>query len=242
MSTAIHEKLKKLIAHEQSARNIGSLSEAEIFAAKIQEMLLTHKLSLDEIELEAEEHNEPIGEEYVHADDTDHLYRDHSQAKMGPLANVIANAFFCRVIYHGTSIVFIGRETNRRAVIDLYKLLVAICVRSFPDDLKVYKKSVRFQFDYGSARQKEIAFKNGYFIGFTRTIQMRFLAQQKQTALPSGEKGLVLIKKMDTDIENHMSSLSLRQKKSTGLSINNAGMSAGDNRARDVSLTSKALL
>ena len=241
MNSAIHDRLKKLIAHETSARKIGSLSEAEAFASKIQDMLLTHKLSLSDIELDAEEHNEPISEEYVHPVDTDHLYRDKSQIKMSPLASVIARAFFCRIILYGRSIAFVGRESNRRAAVDLYKLLVSIAVRSYSDELKAYKRSISFQYDPGSPRQREIAFKNGYFIGFTRTIQLRFNQQQK-VSLSSGEKGLVLVSRMNTDIEKHMAQKALRTTKVRGLNYSNAGMQAGDRRASNCSLTSKALL
>jgi sugar phosphate isomerase/epimerase len=47
----IIEKLKKLIRHEQSARTIGNLGEAENFAARIQELLDAYNLSLSDIDV-----------------------------------------------------------------------------------------------------------------------------------------------------------------------------------------------
>lgn len=52
MENPIIEKLRKLIAMEQSARSIGSLAEAEAFASKVQELLSKHKLEMSEIELD----------------------------------------------------------------------------------------------------------------------------------------------------------------------------------------------
>jgi hypothetical protein len=46
------EKIKKLILHQQSAEEIGSLKEAEAFAAKIQNLLNKYNISLDQITFE----------------------------------------------------------------------------------------------------------------------------------------------------------------------------------------------
>src|ERR1700761_2749207 len=101
--SAIHDKIAKLIAHEESARSIGSLSEAEAFAAKIQDMLITHKMSLSDIEREAEEHNDVISEEDVRAKDVGLITRNRPQNEMGTLAHVIASAYFCRVVTYSYS-------------------------------------------------------------------------------------------------------------------------------------------
>ena len=49
----IIEKLRKLIAHEQSARTIGNIAEAEAFASKIQDLLTAHKLDMSEVDFQA---------------------------------------------------------------------------------------------------------------------------------------------------------------------------------------------
>ena len=48
------DKLRKIMAHAASAREIGNLAEAEAFAAKAQELLLRHKLDMTEVEFAAE--------------------------------------------------------------------------------------------------------------------------------------------------------------------------------------------
>ena len=50
MNNPIIEKLRKLIAHEKSARSIGNIHEAEAFASRIQTLLDEHKLSMGEVE------------------------------------------------------------------------------------------------------------------------------------------------------------------------------------------------
>lgn len=69
MENPIIEKLRKLIAMEQSARSIGSLAEAEAFASKVQELLSKHKLEMSEIELDEQEESDPIDWEEVRTDE-----------------------------------------------------------------------------------------------------------------------------------------------------------------------------
>jgi len=47
---AMMTTLRKLITHEKSARSIGSIEEAESFAAKIQELMFKHKLAMTDVE------------------------------------------------------------------------------------------------------------------------------------------------------------------------------------------------
>lgn len=52
---SVMELLAKLMRHEQSAREVGSLAEAEAFASKVQAMLTKHKLEMSEIKFEERE-------------------------------------------------------------------------------------------------------------------------------------------------------------------------------------------
>ena len=44
------EKIQKLMAKAESAKNMGSTAEAEVFAAKVNEMLMKHNLSMMDVE------------------------------------------------------------------------------------------------------------------------------------------------------------------------------------------------
>src|ERR1017187_8732928 len=67
-NTSVMEKLRKLIAHEESARSMGSLAEAEAFAGRIAEMLTQHRLERSDVEVKAET-AEPIGQDRVTAEE-----------------------------------------------------------------------------------------------------------------------------------------------------------------------------
>ena len=57
MENKILEKIKKLIRHKESAEKIGSISEAEAFAVKIQKLLNEYNISLSDIDLEERKNN-----------------------------------------------------------------------------------------------------------------------------------------------------------------------------------------
>lgn len=52
MNKSIIEKLRKLIRHERSAREIGSIAEAEAFAERIQSLCDEYNLSISEIDID----------------------------------------------------------------------------------------------------------------------------------------------------------------------------------------------
>ena len=83
------DRLQKLIAHERSARAVGSTREAEAFAERIATILTEHKLSMTEIEFEAQDTTDPIGDSRV----------EGLRATIEPwrlvLAHGIATSFYC---------------------------------------------------------------------------------------------------------------------------------------------------
>ena len=118
----IIEKLKKLIAHEQSARNIGSLAEAEAFAARIQDLLTAHKLSMSEVDFTAREEGEPIDWEHVNGA-TNLRWRVD-------IARVIADINSCSVVNQTGSrrkaFFFVGRTSDRQLAKILYEYLTQL--------------------------------------------------------------------------------------------------------------------
>ena len=121
------ETLQKLIAHEASARKCGSLAEAEAFASKIQNLLITHKLTMSEVEIAAQERDEPIQQEPFYPSDLGGRFRNRSrmQGWMGGLASAIARNFFCRCFetIGKNRLIFVGRATDRSIAVATYRYL-----------------------------------------------------------------------------------------------------------------------
>lgn len=126
----IIEKLRKLIAHERSSRNIGSLAEAEAFAAKIQDILTANKLDMSEVDFQAREDGEPIDWEKVDGREID---RGGSRTKVywrQIIAKTVAKVNSCDVVNNkasrGRAFFFVGRTSDRQLAKILYLYLVEL--------------------------------------------------------------------------------------------------------------------
>lgn len=165
--TSIVEKLKKLIAMEKSSRSIGNQAEAEAFALKIASMLRDHKLSMSDVEFEAQAKENPFGSEaFTQAGSTVWLWRIK-------LANTIAQSLFCQSFYRSgeNTIVFAGRETDRAHVIGLYASLVDTAKRLVNVELRKAKKR-------GQLGISELDWRKSFLLGFAAGIDSRLRVQQ----------------------------------------------------------------
>ena len=144
------EKLRKLIAHERSARSIGNLAEAEAFASKIQDLLTAHKLEMSEVDFQEREDGEPIDWEKV---DGNEIAARSNRTKVYwrvMVARTIAKINGCMVVNdtrsRGRSFFFVGRTSDRELAKMLYIYMVELgeelCVKAAREDREV--QSLKF--------------------------------------------------------------------------------------------------
>ncbi|HKV42546.1 MAG TPA: DUF2786 domain-containing protein [Blastocatellia bacterium] len=117
----ILDKIVKLIRYADSARSIGNVAEAEAFAARINDMLIKHKLSIGDIEREGSSE----GGIAVQLLDLADLGLGDSQERVfwsEGLAVAIAIHHFCTVLVHpqGREIYFVGRNEDRQIAMYIY--------------------------------------------------------------------------------------------------------------------------
>ena len=55
------DRIQKLLAHADSAKKLGNEEEAQAFAAKVNELLLKHKLSMSSVEVAAQDADDAMG-------------------------------------------------------------------------------------------------------------------------------------------------------------------------------------
>jgi hypothetical protein len=109
------DKLAKLKRHADSAAEIGSLAEAEAFAALFQRMLLKHKLEATDLEFAQEARDEPVGRHPIDYDKyPDVKVRATRVEWIEKLAGVVARAHFCQILVHPRSsqITLLGRRSD----------------------------------------------------------------------------------------------------------------------------------
>jgi hypothetical protein len=108
----IKEKLRKLIAKEESSRELGNQMEAEAFASKIQELLLQYELDIEEVR--GKDKASDIEKEKV--DITD-IVGSHEGTWVYLLYGVGAENNFCKVVmpykWDYNYLTLIGEENNR---------------------------------------------------------------------------------------------------------------------------------
>lgn len=130
MNNPMIEKLRKLIAHERSARSIGNLAEAEAFAAKIQSLLTAHKLNMSEVDFQAREESEPIDWEHVDGKEVGKGARRTKVYWRVTIAQAIAKVNSCmtvnQTVSRGNAFFFVGRTSDREMAKILYLYLVEL--------------------------------------------------------------------------------------------------------------------
>jgi hypothetical protein len=110
--------IKHLLAHADSAAQIGSSEEAATFAAKANELLLKHKLEMTDLERVTEDQDDPIKEIYINVAVEAGLKKGGGQRRRAywieNLAFALANGHFCRAVpvWRSKKIFIVGRTSD----------------------------------------------------------------------------------------------------------------------------------
>lgn len=110
--------VRKLLAKANGAGTTPEESAA--FAAKANQLLLQHKLSLSTVQLREEDEEEPIGKKHISNRDV------RNRAKwLEELAETVAHTHFCRLIYHPpySLYTFVGKTSDRELAGFLFETL-----------------------------------------------------------------------------------------------------------------------
>ena len=130
MADEIINKLAKILKHQESARAIGSIAEAEAFASRIQEILTKHKLEMSDIQFVEQEFAEPIASECLAPDDLGIKSESRRVLWQENLAYSIARSNDCRTLIsnHSNYAFFVGRKTDREICISLLRYFLGLII------------------------------------------------------------------------------------------------------------------
>lgn len=172
---AIMDRLRKLVRHEESAREIGSLAEAEAFAGKIQQLLIEHKLEVAEVmagDDHDEERREEVEQEMYDPRAIGIPYNGRARvAWLERLASTVARAHFCRIVVRVGSVVFwfVGTATDRLIAGNVFAALVRGAIAACDAE-------------YAKARRDPWAttdgFRRSFYAGFVAAIATRMQTQR----------------------------------------------------------------
>jgi len=187
----IIDKLRKIKAHAESAAKIGSEAEAEAFAAMLQQLLLKHKIEMTDLELEAEEADEPVGTKPINWEDV--KVRKNRIAWIEQLAAIVAKAYFCQIIVHArTSVItLVGRKGDVAVaefmIVTLTRLAEKLAKKEFG---KLYRQD----------RYAAHGFKDSFLKSFVRRIHER-LELERRGAESKSSTALVRINRADAAVQ-----------------------------------------
>ena len=220
------DKIRKLIAKQQSAEQIGSLEEANTFAAKIQELLTKYNLEIADIG-DAKEKPKMGKMEF-----TD-IRNRKSEGKWEPgLYNILAKFNYCMLITHsaGGTVVsasIIGTKEN----IEIVKFL--------GDQLQTKIRMLE-KIDWNDqgrhTNEKRGKFRRGFYLGAVNGIRIQ-LQIQRDAQMASQVKVTSLVVQTDKDLADAVDSIfGHLGKRSGGRSSSSVGRSMGHERGRSMQI------
>lgn len=195
MQEKIIDKIRKLLAHKESAEKIGSIKEAEVFAARISKLLSDYKLEMSDIS-NNQKVEEEIEKEYVDLNNLDIPETLRKDELLVTLAYIIAKANFCIVVstHKSNRFYLIGKKTDKQIAIYIFHLLYRASREMAEAEYRreYYKHKIRGE------EEKMKGFKKAFLHGFNLAIHERL---KRQEAERTQEEGLILKSELDKVIK-----------------------------------------
>jgi len=244
---SVIEKITKLLALSE---NNPSVNEAAAAAAMAQKLMLEHKLSLSELEMDAEE-DEPVIEHDVLRDEGG---RSPRQWKITLLCAIAANNF-CRTVYwsarfhvgdnkhlnHGRmqrgKMVVFGKKSDVDTVLYLYAWLVR--------EVESLSKKAKQEL-YNSGADEEVesirTWADSFRKGCSSTISLKlYLQRKRQEAEIKAQAGaactaLVRVDKQEKEVDRYIKSKYKIRSSAPSFSADEEAYEAGQRAAQSIDL------
>lgn len=219
----IVDKIKKMLAHEASARKIGSVAEASAFAERIQELMLKHKLRPED--LGDTDQGEVVGETVIKATPGGR-YGARRTWWRDQLMHVVAEAHFCRsIVISKTNLTsLVGRDSDRAITLAMYAFLLATMRR-------LAAAADR------SRRRRAKTFRTSFYHGFIKAIWLRW---DRLRSGPDTSVALVL-KRSSDEIDRFLSDEEVKTRSVKSPRFHREGFTLGLLAGREVSLSSRVI-
>lgn len=250
---AIKEKLQKLMAKAESAKEIGSAAEAATFSAKVNELLTKYNLEMADIEFSEEDE--------VIADNENGLVVMNKMGRWtSRLLGILCHYNYCKDIYYrygrrkDMKVTLIGKKENVEVVLFLYSILKSQLENIAKKEWKNYINGVQQQLkniDFGvGILQSNIeakpwmyiksvmnrqSFYKSFFLGAVSGVNQKLEEEIKKSEIVYGDKITALVKINDAQIINfvkeHYNNLGTFKSKTIRINGNayNKGVEAGKN-------------
>lgn len=182
MDSKILDKIRKLIEHERSARSIGSIHEAALFAAKIQELLDQYNLQMSDVDYQEARSN--VNSEQIH------FPRELNYWRRSFLA-FVAHLQGCTICLGNKYFLIIGNEIDRLLVAELFLYFEGLGSHLADAAAREWQSTLEYR------RKKKKAshtrdYKNSFLLGYSSQVAER-MAAEREKARENSETGLIYI-------------------------------------------------
>lgn len=251
--SGIVDKLQKLITMERGTREIGNIAEAEAFSAKIQTLLTEHKLTMSDIEFEAQDRVDPIGEEEVRFEGS------NTPTWQVYLSQCVARNFFSRVLgfSRANRHTFVGRDSDRKAAAEMFRYLVGLGISLARKEGEAYMNSARIQ-EWATGVRGAISksdlskvlrktnrdFEASFLVGFSAALGKRLDATRRDLEATASTHSTGLIRRDQIAIDMFVQDRfeTKKQRKRSPKAPSNSGLASGFAHGSAVSLKSRTAL
>lgn len=160
---AVLRKLKKMQAHEESARKIGSTQEAEAFAQAIQRLLAQYQISMTEVQFTEHLEQEAVDKEMIEWEDYGFKFKRRRTYWIEELSHMVCKAYGCRFLIHpGTNCIsVVGRNPNRQVAAYVIGTLTYAADRISYLEHEKYRIRMEREGRVGAARGYRASFLEG---------------------------------------------------------------------------------
>jgi hypothetical protein len=198
MSDKIKDKLRKLLNQKLGEEKLGNLAAAESFAAKIQELLIKHKLEFSEIESPEEERTNPIEMITIMPTAWGEEMLPKRVVWAEELGSIIAESLFCRclALQDANCIMFVGRREDvkiaREVFVRIIKAGVSICETEIAKAVLAFRDGIDTLLWEGAGGNED--YRYSFFHGFNGAIRVRLVKNKARLLDQAGVGSTALVK------------------------------------------------
>ncbi len=209
----ILEKLGKIKAHMESAKEIGNEAEAQAFAGMLQQLLLKHKLEMTDIQYTQEMQDEPIIQTspkttWVNGKQFYAEYPDieivHNRVEwIESLAATVARYYSCTILVSkGYSIIyFVGHKSNVAIVEYLFITMLRSAMKLSDAAAKKFRREYRATYGPGMTPP---GYRNSFLDGFILRIAQRLEEERQKFGGANQSMALVRVNKEAIAVSKYM--------------------------------------
>lgn len=246
------DKLAKLIKHEQSARSIGNIHEAEAFANRIQILLTQNQLSMSDVDIETEATTEQVEKETINPRDIGQKLTGKRIEWQIRLLKGIAKVNNCStLIVTGSNIQkIVGFVSDRQNVISVYSYFVQLAQDTCESQFRhhsmspEYDQAMNYREGYpGEKRAYSREWKQSWLQGFATAISNRIYKthQESIAAVQSETQGLIHLRNKQALVKEFMNNGKFGSVQPTRSGRNYSAYNKGHEVGSSVGLSGKVL-